>query len=60
MGERPGSPSRVRLSEGKVRRKDMCCGLWGYSWGPRELPGVGGLGLGEVGRYIGGDRDRRA
>jgi hypothetical protein len=28
-----------------------CVGLWGYSWGPRELPGVGGPGLGEAGRY---------
>jgi hypothetical protein len=28
-----------------------CVGLWGYSWGPRELPGVGGPDLGEVGRY---------
>jgi hypothetical protein len=24
MGGRPGSPSRVRMSEDKVRRKDMC------------------------------------
>jgi hypothetical protein len=24
MGDRPGSPSRVRMSEDKVRRKDMC------------------------------------
>jgi hypothetical protein len=28
-----------------------CVGLWGYSWGPRELPGVGGPGLGEAGHY---------
>jgi hypothetical protein len=24
MGDRPGSPSRVRMSEDKVRMKDMC------------------------------------
>jgi hypothetical protein len=30
---------------------NMALGLWGYSWGPRELPGVGGPGLGEAGRY---------
>jgi hypothetical protein len=29
-----------------------CVGLWGYSWGHRELPGVGGPGLGEAGHYI--------
>jgi hypothetical protein len=28
-----------------------CVGMWGYSWGPKELPGVGGPGLGEAGRY---------
>jgi hypothetical protein len=27
----------------------LVCG--GYSRGPRELPGVGGPGLGEAGRY---------
>jgi hypothetical protein len=27
MGDRPGSPSRVRMSEDKVRRKDMCWSL---------------------------------
>jgi hypothetical protein len=30
---------------------NTCVGLWGYSWGPRELPGVGGPDLGEAGRY---------
>jgi hypothetical protein len=25
-----------------------CVGLWGYSWGPRELPGIGEPGLREV------------
>jgi hypothetical protein len=54
MGDRPGSPSRVCMSEDKVRTKcagKTCVGLWGYSWGPRELSGVGGPGLGEAGRY---------
>jgi hypothetical protein len=31
-----------------------CVGLWGYSWGLRELPGVGGPGLGKAGRYMNG------
>jgi hypothetical protein len=26
-----------------------CVGLWGYSWGPREQPGVGEPSLGEAG-----------
>ena len=50
MGDRPGSPSRVRMSEDKVRRKDLC-------WSVRvvyvleKLPDVSGPGLGEAGRY---------
>ena len=50
MGDRPGSSSRVRMSEDKVRRKDKC-------WPIRavyilvKLPDVSGPGLGEVGRY---------
>jgi hypothetical protein len=48
MGDRPGSPSRVRMSEDKVRRKDMCWFV-GIFLGLRELPGVGGPGLGEAG-----------
>jgi hypothetical protein len=37
-----------------VRKKcagKTCFGLWEYFWGPRELQGVGGSGLGETGRY---------
>ena len=50
MGDRPGSSSRVRTSEDKVRRKDLC-------WSVRavyileKLPDVSGPGLGEAGRY---------
>ena len=50
MDDRPGSPSRVRMSEDKVRRKDLC-------WSVRavyileKLPDVSGPGLGEAGRY---------
>jgi hypothetical protein len=33
--------------------KKTCVGMWGYSWGPRELSGVGRPGLGEAGRYKG-------
>jgi hypothetical protein len=28
-----------------------CVGLWGYSWGPRELSGIGGPSLGDAGHY---------
>jgi len=50
MGDRPGSSSRVRTSEDKVRRKDLY-------WSVRavyvlvKLPDVSGPSLGEVGRY---------
>ena len=50
MGDRPGSSSRVRMSEDKVRRKDWC-------WSVRvvlvlvKLPDVSGPGLVEAGRY---------
>ena len=50
MGDRPGSTSRVRTSEDKVCRKDMC-------WSVRavcalvKLLDVSGPGLGEAGRY---------
>ena len=50
MGDRPGSSSRVRTSEDKVRRKDLY-------WSVRavyileKLPDVSGPGLREVGRY---------
>ena len=51
MGDRPGTSSRVRTSEDKVHKKDMC-------WSVRivyvlvKLPDVSGPGLGEAGRYI--------
>ena len=50
MDDRPGSTSRVRMSEDKVCRKDMC-------WSVRivcvlvKLPDVSGPGLREAGRY---------
>ena len=50
MGDRPGNTFRVRTSEDKVCRKDMC-------WSMRivcvliKLPDVSGPGLGEPGRY---------
>ena len=58
MGDRPGSYSRVRTSEDKVCRKDMC---WSVrerhvlvcegSLCPRKLSDVSGPGLEEAGRY---------
>jgi hypothetical protein len=50
MGDRPGSSFRVRTSEDKVRRKDLC-------WSVRAVyvlekrPDVSGPGLEEAGRY---------
>ena len=50
MGDRPESSSRVRTSEDKVRRKDLC-------WFVRavyvleKLPDVSGSSLVEVERY---------
>jgi hypothetical protein len=50
MGDRPGSSSRVRMSEDKVRRKDLC-------WSVRAVyvlekrSDVSESGLEEVGRY---------
>ena len=50
MGDRPRNTSRVRTSEDKVCRKDMC-------WPVRivyvlvKLPDVSGPGIGEAGRY---------
>ena len=46
MGDRPGTSSRVRTSEDKVRRKDVlvCEG----SLCPIKLPDVSGPGLGEA------------
>jgi hypothetical protein len=50
MGDRPRSPSRVRMSEDKVRRKDICWSV-GIFLDSRELSGVGGPDLREAGRY---------
>ena len=50
MGDRPGSPSWVRMSEDKVRRKDLC-GSVRAVYVLEKLPDVSGLGLVEAGRY---------
>ena len=50
MGDRPGSSFRVRTSEDKVHRKDLC-------WSVRavyileKLPDISGPGLVEAGHY---------
>ena len=50
MGDRPGSPSRVRMSEDKVCRKDWCWSVMAvYVLG--KLLDVSGPGLVEAGRY---------
>ena len=48
MGDRPGSPFRVRTSEDKVIEKTSV-GLWGQSRDPRELLEVTGPSRGWVG-----------
>ena len=50
MGDRPGSPFRVRMSEDKVRRKDLC-GSVRAVYVLEKLPDVSGPGLIEAGRY---------
>ena len=50
MGDRPRSPSRVRMSEDKVRRKDLC-GSMRAVYVLEKLPDVSGPGLVEAGRY---------
>jgi hypothetical protein len=50
MGDRPGSFSRVRMSEDKVCTKDSCWSV-GTLYDPRELPGVSTAGPG-IGRGI--------
>ena len=50
MGDRLGSPSRVRMSEDKVRRKDLC-GSVRAVYVLEKLPDVSGPSLVEVGRY---------
>ena len=51
MGDRSGSLSRVRMSEHKVRRKDLC-GSVRAVYVLEKLPDVSGPGLVEVGCYI--------
>jgi hypothetical protein len=51
MADRPGSPSRVRTSENKVRRKDLC-GSVRAVYVLEKLPDVSGPDLIEAGRYI--------
>ena len=50
MGDRSGSPSRVCMSEDKVRRKDLC-GSVRAVYVLEKLLDVSGPGLIEVGRY---------
>ena len=50
MGDQPGSPSRVRMSEDKVCRKDLC-GSMRAVYVLEKLPDVSGPSLVEVGRY---------
>ena len=49
-GDRPGSPSRVRMSEDKVRRKDLC-GSMRAVYVLEKRPNISGPGLIEAGRY---------
>jgi hypothetical protein len=50
MGDRPGSPSRVRTSEDKVRRKDLC-GSVRTVYVVEKLTDVSGPSLIEAGHY---------
>jgi hypothetical protein len=50
MGDRPESPSWVRTSEDKVRRKDLC-GSVRTVYVLEKLSDVNGPDLVEVGRY---------
>ena len=50
MGDRPGSPSWVRMSEDKVRRKDLC-GSVRAVYVLEKMLDVSGPGLIEAGRY---------
>ena len=51
MGDRSGNLSRVRTSEDKVRRKDLC-GSMRAVYVLEKLTDVSGPGLVEAGRYI--------
>jgi len=50
MGDRLGSPSWVRMSEDKVRRKDLC-GSVRAVYVLEKLPDVSGPDLVEAGHY---------
>ena len=50
MGDQPGSPYRVCMSEDKVRRKDLC-GSVRVVYVLEKLLDVSGPGLIEAGRY---------
>jgi hypothetical protein len=50
MGDRPGNPSRVRTSEDKVRRKDLC-GSVRAVYVLEKMLDVSGPSLVEVERY---------
>jgi hypothetical protein len=50
MGDRPGSFSRVRTSEDKVRKNDLCWSLRAV-YVLEKRPDVSGLDLEEMGRY---------
>ena len=50
MGDRPGSSSRVRTSEGQSVQKRLVL-VCEDSLCPRKQPDVSGPGLGEAGRY---------
>ena len=50
MGDQPGSPSRVCMSEDKVCRKDLC-GSMRAVYVLEKLPDISEPGLIEAGRY---------
>ena len=50
MGDRPGSPSRVRMSEDKVHRKDLCESVRAV-YILEKLSDVSGPSLIEAGHY---------
>ena len=50
MGDRPGSPSWVRMSEDKMRRKDLC-GSVRAVYVLEKLPDVSGPSLIEARHY---------
>jgi hypothetical protein len=57
MGDQPGSPSRVRTSEDKVRRKCLYGSVMTV-YVLEKLSNVSGSGLVEAGRYTGPGPER--